>query len=213
LKSDTPIRTDFALGPKPNIVDLLSLATTVDAYRNFIFSKLDSFDKEISARKYGTDVLAAWRETYASLQRIEAAGRSIPGIETIWKIRSGSLVGGMALIFLALISITMQFSAWIFYASFYLALITLAVFGGVSYLSSRRIDSYIRKHTAQHASDMDRIKNFVQRLLNSLSRYFRASKIDPAKHPFSLYNEDYKSIRIERRSGFRRTYQVIIELS
>lgn len=213
MNTDTPTRTHFALGPKPNVTNLLSLAAVVDAYRNFIFSNLDSFDKDISARKYGTDILAAWKELYPSLQRVEKAGRSIPGIEIIWKIRSGSLVAGMLLIFLALVCITLRFNAWIFYASFYAALITLAVFGGVSYFSSRRMDSYTRKHAKEHATDMERIQNFVQRLLNSLSRYFRASKIDPAKHSFNLYNTDYKMIRVERSSGFRRTYQVIIEFS
>ena len=213
MKNDTPVRTHFVLPPKPNVANLLSLATTLDAFRNLIFTKLDSYDKEISARKYGTDVLSAWRETYASLQRVESAGRSIPGIEVIWKLRSGSLVGGMVLVGVAMVSITLRMNALIFYGSFYCALIALALSGGTSYLSSRRMSAYIRQHRNQHAADLAQIKDFVQRILNSLSRYFRASKIDPAKHPFNLYNTDYKSIRVEKKPGLRRTYEVIIELS
>jgi hypothetical protein len=211
LKSDTPVRTHFVLPAKPNVSDLLNLATTLDAYRNFIFTKLDSFDKDITARKYGPDVLAAWKETHPSLQRIEKAGRSIPGIEVIWKLRSGSLVGGMALVMLAMVSIGLRMSALIFFGSFYCALIALAVSGATSYLSNRRMSSYIREYRNQYASDLAQIKDFVQRVLNSLSRYFRASKIDPTRHPFNLYNSDYKSIRVEKKPGLRRSYEVIIE--
>ena len=211
MKSDTPARTHFALPPKPNVNNLLSLATTLDAYRNFIFTKLDSFDKEISDRKYGNDVLAAWKETYPSLQRIEIAGRSIPGIEVIWKLRSGSLAGGMALVMLAMVSVTVRMNAWIFFASFYCALIALALSGATSYISNRRMNSYILKHRNQHAGDLAQIKDFVQRILNSLSRYFRASKIDPAKYPLNLYNTDYKAVRVQKKPGVRRTYEAIIE--
>jgi hypothetical protein len=213
LKSDTPTRRYFSLGPKPNVTALSNLAITVDAYRNFIFGKLDSFDKEITARKYGTDILAAWKETYASLRRIEAAGRSIRGMETIWKLRSGSLLAGMVLVMLAMVSITTRMNAWVFYGSFYAALIMLSVYGGTSYLSSRRTNSYLRRHASEHSADMAHIKDFVQRLLNSLSRYFRVSKIDPAKYPLGLYNADYEKIRVQKNPGFRRTYEVIIELS
>jgi len=213
LKSDTPVRTHFALPPKPNVTDLLNLATTLDAYRNFIFAKVDTFDKEIVARKYGPDVLLAWKETYPSLQRIEKAGRSIPGIELIWKLRSWSLVGGMVLVMLAMVSVTLRMSALIFFGSFYIALIALAVSGFTSYYSNRRMNSYLRQHRAQHANDLAQVKDFVQRLLNSLSRYFRASKVDPTKHPLNLYNTDYKSIRVGKQSGFRRTYEATIEPS
>jgi len=213
LKTDTPARTHFALPPKPNINDLLNLATTLDAYRNFIFTKLDSFDKEIVARKYGPDVLSAWKETYPSLQRIEKAGRSIPGIELIWKLRSGSLVVGMVLVMLAMVSVTLRMTSLIFFGSFYIALIALAVSGFTSYYSNRRMNSYLHQHRAQHENDLAQVKDFVQRLLNSLSRYFRASKVDPLKHPLNLYNTDYNSIRVEKKPGFRRAYEVVIEPS
>jgi hypothetical protein len=211
LKSDTPVRTHFALPQKPNVSSLLSLATTLDAYRNFIFSKLDSFDKDITERKFGPDILSAWNETYPALQRVESAGRSIPGIEVIWRLRSGSLLVGIVLVMAAMVSITIRMNAVIFFGSFYLALIALAVSGATSYISNRRMNSYIQKHRSQHAADLSQIKDFVQRLLNSVSRYFRASKIDPLKHPFNLYNTDYKSIRVDKKPGLRRTYEVFIE--
>jgi len=211
LKSDIPVRTHFALSQKPNVSSLLSLATTLDAYRNFIFSKLDSFDKDITERKYGPDILAAWKETYPALQRVERAGRSIPGVQVIWRLRSGSMLVGVVLVMAAMVSVTIRMNAVIFFGSFYLALIALAISGATSYISNRRMDSFIKKHRGQYAADLAQIKDFVQRLLNSLSRYFRASKIDPVKHPFNLYNTDYKSIRVDRKPGLRRTYEVTIE--
>lgn len=212
MKNDTSSRRYFVLGPNANVSELSNLAVTVDAYRNFIFGKLDSFDKEISANKYGRDILTAWKETYASLKRIEAAGRSIEGLETIWKVRSGSLVAAMILVLLAMVAITVGLSGWIFYGAFYAALIMLSLSGAMSYLSSRRMNSYQRLHAAEHSADMAHIKDFVQQLLNSLSRQFRVSKINPAKYPLGLYNADYKGIRIEKSPGFRRTYEVLIEV-
>jgi hypothetical protein len=211
LKSDTPVRTHFALPQKPNVTGLLSLTTTLDAYRNFIFGKLDSFDKDITERKYGPDILSAWKETYPALQRVESAARSIPGIQIIWRLRSGSMLVGVVLVMAAMVSITIRMNAVVFFSSFYLALIALAISGATSYISNRRMDSFIKKHRSQHSDDLGQIKDFVQRLLNSLSRYFRASKIDTAKHPFNLYNTDYKSIRVDRKPGLRRTYEVTIE--
>ena len=211
MKGDTPPRTYFALGPKPNVAGLLNLAITVDAYRKFIFSNLRQFNSDISARKYGTDILVAWKETHASLQRLEAAGRSVHGLERAWKVRSASLVVGMILVMLALVAITQRMSAWVFYGSFYLALIMLALFGGLSYLSSRRASSYIHGHNIEHSPDMVRVKDFVQQILNSLAHYFKESRTDPAKHRFSLYNIDYKRIRVENGPSLRRTYDVIIE--
>jgi len=211
LKGDTPPRTYFTLGPKPNVTGLLNLATTVDAYRKFIFSNLRQFNSDIAARKYGTDVLVAWKETHASLQRIEAAGKSVHGLEMAWKVRSASLVVGIILVMLALVAITQRMSAWVFYGSFYLALILLALFGGLSYLSSRRASSYIHGHNIEHSPDMVRTKDFVQQILNSLAHYFKESKTDPAKHPFNLYNVDYKRIRVEKGLTLRQTYEVIIE--
>jgi len=213
LKNDATARKYFALGPNPNVADLSSLVVTVDAYRNFIFGKLDSFDRKISASKYGKDFSAAWKETYVSLRRIETAGRSIQGLETIWKVRSASLIGAMILVVLVMVSITVRLSAWVFYGTFYGALIMLGVSGAMSYLSSRRTNSYLRQHGAEHSADMERIKDFVQQLLNSLSRHFRVSKINPAKYPLGLYNADYNHIRVEKSPGFRRTYEVVIELS
>jgi uncharacterized protein YlbG (UPF0298 family) len=211
LKGDTQQRAYFALGPKPNLAGLLNLAVTVDAYRKFIFSNLRQLDADISARKYGTDILVAWKETHASLQRLEARGQSVSGLQTTWKLRSASLVVGMILVMLALVAVTQRMSAWVFYGSFYLALIFLAVFGGLSYLSSRRTNSYIHQHSIDHSLDMLRAKDFVQKILNSLSRYFSETKTDPTKHPFSLYNTDYKRIRVEKGPSLRQTYEVVIE--
>jgi hypothetical protein len=112
---------------------------------------------------------------------------------------------------LAMVSVTVRMSAWIFFASFYCALIALALSGAASYISNRRMSAYILQHRNQHAADLAQIKDFVQRLLNSLSRYFRASKIDSTKYPLNLYNTDYKAIRVGKKPGLRRTYEVIIE--
>jgi hypothetical protein len=211
LNGEPSTRNDFTLGPKPNVQDLLALITTADAYRNFIFGNLEEFHKDITAKKFGTDILTAWDETYSSMKRLEDAGRSIPGLEAIWKMRSASLVGAMMLVVLTMVSIMTRLNVWLFYGSFYGALIMMAVSGSSSYLSSRRINAYLRRQSGRHGADMKTVKAFVQKLLNSLSRYFHVAKANAAKYPFDLYNVDYKRIHVMKSPGFRRTYEVIIE--
>lgn len=191
--------------------DLLALISTTDAYRNFIFGNLQPFHEDISAKKFGLDIVAAWDETHESLKRLESAGRSISGLETVWKVRSTSLVVAMMLVVLTMVSIMTRWSIWLFYGSFYGALIMLATSGAASYLSSRRINTYLRKQAGRHGADMKIIKGFVQKLLNSLSRHFRVAKIDSEKYAFDLYNIDYKRIHVKKSPGFRRTYEVVIE--
>jgi hypothetical protein len=193
------------------VQDLLALITTADAYRNFIFGNVEQFHKDMAAKKFGTDILTAWDETYQSLKRLESAGRSIPGLETIWRMRSASLVGAMLLVVLTMVSIMTRWNLWLFYGSFYGALIMLAVSGASSYLSSRQINAYLRKQSGRHGADMKTLKGFIQKLLNSLSRHFHVTKANAAKHPFDLYNIDYKRIHVMKSPGFRRTYEVIIE--
>lgn len=189
------------------------MVTIADGYRNFIFSNLEPFEKEISERKFGSDVLSAWNKVSPSLHRIETAGRSIPGLETIWNARSTTFVVAVMLVIATFLPTMMGVrNPWLFYGALYGALSMLAVSGVMSHLSSRRISRYLQQHGSKHSADTAIIKDFVQKLLNSLSRHFSEMKTDVAKYPLELYNVDYLGIRIIRRPGFRRNYQVSIEI-
>lgn len=188
------------------------MATVTDGYRNFIFSNLEPFENEISERKFGSDVLSAWKKVSPSLHRIETAGRSLPGLETIWNARSTTLVVAAMLVIAAFLPTMMRVrNPWLFYGALYGSLSMLAISGVMSHLSSRRISTYLRQNGSRHSTDTAIIKDFVQKLLNSLSRHFSETKIDASKYPLELNNADYLGIRIIRRPGFRRTYQVLVE--
>jgi hypothetical protein len=190
------------------------LAAIVDGYRNFSLSNLELFEREISERGFGSDVLSAWKKACPALRRIETACRSIAGLETIWKTRSTAFVLAIMLVTATFIPTMMGVrNAWLFYGTFYSALSMLALSGVMSHLSSRRINTYLQQHGGKHSADMAIIKDFVQKLLNSLSRHFSEVRADPAKYPLELNNADYRGIRIIKRPGFRRTYQVIVESS
>jgi hypothetical protein len=211
MKGEQSTRNDLTLSPKLNVQDLLALISTADAYRNFIFGNLEPFHEDITAGKFGTDISTEWSKTRESLKRLESAGRSISGLESIWRLRSMSLVGAMMLVVLTMVSIITRWNVWLFYGSFYGALIMLATSGAASYLSNKRIKAYLEEQGSRHNTDMKTIKAFVQKLLNSLSRHFRVGKIDPNKYPFDLYNIDYKGLQVKKNPGFRRTYEVIID--
>jgi hypothetical protein len=214
LKGELPTGTYLTLGPKPDVLGLLRLAMTADAYRNFIFGNLKSLDKDISNRKFGTDIMSEWNKISPSLKRLETAGRSIPSLNTIWKVRSTSTIAVIMLVVVTMVFVVIPLKpTWLYYVPFYAALIMLAIWGATSQLSSKLINTYLRQHAGKHAADMKLIKEFVQKLLQSLSHYFRQAKVDAAKHPLELYNADYKRIRILKNPGFRRTFKVIIETS
>lgn len=214
MKRELPISTDLTLGPKPDVQGLMGIVMTADVYRNFIFGNLKSLDKDISDRKFGTDIMSEWKKISPSLKRLEAAGRSIPGLDTIWKVRSASPLVVIMLVVATMVSAIIPLKTiWLFYGPFYAALIMLAIWGATSQLSSKLINNYLHRHGDKHSADIRLIKDFVQKLLKSLSHYFREAKVDSAKHPLELYNADYKKIRILKSPGFRRTYKVIIETS
>ena len=207
-------RSFFSLDRATNVEAFERLAAIVDGYRNFILSNLEPFEKEISERKFGSDVLSAWNKVSPALRRIETACRSIAGLETIWKTRSAAFVLAIMLVTATFVPTMMGVrNPWLFYGAFYGALSMLAVSGVMSHLSSRRINTYLQQHGRKHSADMTLIKDFVQKLLNSLSRHFSEVKADPAKYPLELNNADYHGIRIIKRPGFRRTFQVIVETS
>lgn len=212
MKGEPPSRSFFSLDPATNVEALVRLAEIADGYRNFIFSNLEPFEKEISERKFGSDTLSAWNRTSAALHRIETAGRAIPGLETMWKTKSTALVLAIMLLTATFVPTMMGVrNPWLFYGAFYGALCMLATSGVMSHLSSRRINTYLQQHGGKHSADMAIIKDFVQKLLNSLSRHFSEVKTDPAKYPLELNNADYRGIRIIKRPGFRRTFQVVVE--
>ena len=188
------------------------MATVTDGYRNFIFSNLEPFENEISERKFGSDVLSAWKKVSPSVHRIETAGRSIPGLETIWNARSTTFVVAAMLMIATFLPTMMGVrNPWLFYGALYGSLTMLAISGVMSHLSSRRISAYLRQNGSRHSADTAIIKDFVQKLINSLSRHFSETKIDASKYPLELNNTDYLGIRIIKRPGFRRTYQVLVE--
>ena len=188
------------------------MATVTDGYRNFIFSNLEPFENEISERKFGSDVLSAWKKVSPSVHRIETAGRSIPGLETIWNARSTTFVVAAMLMIATFLPTMMGVrNPWLFYGALYGSLTMLAISGVMSHLSSRRISAYLRQNGSRHSADTAIIKDFVQKLISSLSRHFSETKIDASKYPLELNNTDYLGIRIIKRPGFRRTYQVLVE--
>ncbi len=139
-------------------------------------------------------------------------GRSIPGLETIWNARSTTFVVAAMLMIATFLPTMMGVrNPWLFYGALYGSLTMLAISGVMSHLSSRRISAYLRQNGSRHSADTAIIKDFVQKLISSLSRHFSETKIDASKYPLELNNTDYLGIRIIKRPGFRRTYQVLVE--
>ncbi len=193
-------------------VDLLrDLIMLIDGYLVNYFSDFEPFEHKIKSGVLGSELAKEWKYIKRSLMRIATTVKRIPGLKslvklcTIFKVLTLLFtISGTSLI------ISAQFTSQIY--MYYLSMLFLT-FSAISIVwnnilerkLSRRIGSYFEEHSAKYGTSRNYLRSIVQKLIFSMADYFKTKKIEPMKYPFSLYNEDYKGIKIIKKKGLFRS--------
>lgn len=219
MKKKKEAKRYFDVGKDLDITLLKRIILLIDGYLVCHFKSAEFFKEKVKEGKVGREISHEWEKIEDSLLNIRKVIASIPGVDRLLKIQSLTQIASLCFLMASVVLVTstmiMQIPISTFY-QFYLIIIwgALALIT-ISYIASQKADRIIRNHfeheDLKKLYEHKYLQKTVQRLLYTLSYYFKVHGIDPSKHPLELYNSDYDGINIKKTPGlFRRTYQVIV---
>jgi len=195
--------------------------TLIDGYLTNYFDDPAPYRQKIRAGALGPQLAKEWKRIERALMKIATTVRRIPALRSIVKLCT--FLKMLALIFMVsgttlAISASFQMGAAYFY---YLSVFFLT-FSGISTIwhnflqrkMSVKIAEYFEEHKTKYQFTRRYLRDVVQKLIFSMGHYLKTEGKDPEKYPLSLYNRDYKGIKIVKETGlFRSKYKVVVVTS
>lgn len=215
-KTDKPYR----MGKNVNLNLLRNLITLIDGYLANYLGDPEPFRGKIKAGALGPELAKEWKRIERSLMKIATTVRRIPTFKSLIKLHTFlKVLATMFMLSGSMLAISAPFFTR--EISFYYISMLFLTFSAIStvwcsILERRiavRIKEYFDEHQTKYKFIRQYLRNVVQRLIFSMAHYMKVDKKDPEKYPLSLYNDDYRGIKIIKKPGlFRSKHKVIVRL-
>jgi hypothetical protein len=207
---------------KPYLNTLIELISVLDGYRINRFADLSSIDQAIKEKKLGLKIATDWKQIRKILQKINIYACSLPSVIRLYKIRTmlvfiSSLLSISCLVFILLhflnVSFPRQLETPLFLATFIIAIPASLATQFINRKIAIEIEDHLNtlnKKSDPFRQNYQQIKAMTQDLLYLLTGTIRKINENPEKYTISLYNVDYKGIKIVKKpTRFRKYFRVI----
>jgi len=213
-------RERYRIDKEIDIKLLKHLISFLDGYLANYFDDPEPIENKIKGGKLGREISREWRDIEKSLKKMALTVRRIPKVSLYVKLTS--IMRGLSLVFLVIASGTaftlatsMQSQMILYLFATSLSISSLSAVYSMIYnrKMNMEIERYFNEHREKYQFIRGRIKNIVQKLINTYSYYIMENKLDPSKNKLSLYNINYSGIKIVKKPRLlNKKYEVIVKI-
>jgi len=218
----------FTFTRRHDIELVKELIYVIDAYRINKFLEINDLNKDIRAGKIGEEIINEWKNRiYPILVSFASIPLKINEVKRQLKIKAllklfKPLTGALAFLFFfdASFGLILPQYTSITPISAVLALIFFAALTAIGFSEvfvniriAKIIDKFFDERSYRFKADKEKLKEFNQKLINSLSAYYQRYNIrDEKKKRIILFNNDYENIEVKKKPGvFKKYYEVVIK--
>ena len=217
IRRERKRRSKIKYLPKIDLTLLRKVITLLDGYRVNRFMNPTRIGDLVKAGALGKDLQNDWDELHQVMYDMSRVPANTP--KTIRLLKFLNLTEKLSIIniFITALLIALSFIigiSWIIGVVFATIAIP-ATIGARAYLYrqvSNEIDKYVEEHPEKFVKKKAWLKQQVQRIIGTLTRYVKQFEREPSNYPFELYNTDYSGISVIKRPGsLRRGFVVILK--
>jgi hypothetical protein len=199
---------------------LRNLITLIDGYLINYFDDPLPFGQKLKSGALGPELSKEWKRIERSLMKIAVTMRKMPELKSI--VRLCTTLKMLTLVFMVSgTTLAISASFWVGATYFYYLSTIFITFSAISTIwykiferkLSVKIKKYFEEHKTKYEFTRNYLKNQVQKLIFSMAHHLKVKMENPEKYPLSLYNEDYKGIKIIKKSGWLRGKHKVVVMA